>query len=82
MSIKIVTKDELEEYKINAEIKKITSLEKNVVIAIKDALSHMVHEDHLFELREYIDDLLYHWKDKEIEYEEDDDDHEGYEEDD
>ena len=84
MPIKIVSKDELDEFKLNGEIQKIQKIEGEVVVAIKSAIDYFVMQESLLELRDYIDDAIYNWEDKELELVDDDDEDydEDYEDDD
>ena len=71
MAIKIVGKGEIEQNKLNAELKEIEELGSEVVEIVKSSLDCLVSLDHLHELKEYIEDLIINWEELELEDEED-----------
>lgn len=53
-------------------VEKLTRMQLEVVDSIKAALSSMISIEYLYEIRDYIDNLILNWKDEEIDLEEED----------
>lgn len=72
MSIKIMGKSEIEYSKMEAELKVMEKLQEDLVNQIKISMGDLVNLDYLYELQEYIEDLIVDWEDAEFELEDDD----------
>ncbi len=70
MAIKPMSLDEVQEHKMKIELKKMEELQKEVVTNVKIALDHLADLDHLYEIQEFIEDLIANWEEEEIELEE------------
>lgn len=73
MAIKIMGAKDISQYKINKYLDKLDKLNSAVIKQIKTALLSVVDIEHIYDLREYIDDLIEEWQDVEIELEDDED---------
>jgi len=71
MAIKVLSRDEITTAKYNAVVQEYEDLAGEVVEQVKVALGHLVDIDHLYELKNYINQLLIDWEEIEIEDEED-----------
>ncbi len=73
MAIKVVSRDEVNKYKIDSEIQQIKELEAElnsvdveITAQIKEALLHLTDLDYLYELQDCIDDLIRGWDGKKL----------------
>ncbi len=73
MAIKIMGAKDISQDKINKYLDKLNELNSAVIKQIKTALLSVVDIEHIYDLREYIDDLIEEWQDAEIELEDDED---------
>jgi hypothetical protein len=73
MAIVMMDRDEVCQRKIDIEMKKLASLEEEVVQEIKIAIGRLVDLEHLYDLREYIENLLVEWESIEFDEYEDED---------
>ena len=71
MEIKHMSRDELQKARLNAAEKEIDELERAVVNTLKDAiksaLEMLFREESLYEIRDYVEDLIANWEEEEIE---------------
>jgi len=74
MAIKVLSRDEVNEYKLDSELQQLKEMEVAVVAQIKEALFHLTNIDHLYDIQDRIDDLIREWDDKELETEDYEDD--------
>ncbi len=65
MAIKIMSWDDLEQDKIDEEIKKLKKLDFEIVEQVKEWIGNLTTLEHLYELREYIEDLIIRWDETE-----------------
>lgn len=72
MAIKIMGARNISQEKIDKCLDNLDKLNGEVIKQIKIALLSIVDIDHIYDLREYIDDLIGEWEDNEIELEDDD----------
>lgn len=72
MSIIIKNRDQYTKIVLDKVTEKLTRMQLEVVDGIKVALSSLISIEYLYEIRDYIDNLLLNWKDEEIELEDDD----------
>lgn len=72
MAIKIMGRSEIERSKVEAELKAMKKLQEDLVNQIKVSIGSLVDLDYLYELQEYVEDLIAKWEDVEFELEEDD----------
>jgi len=73
MAIKILSTNDLKTAKYNAVIKKYEDIQDEMVDHIKNALDHVVDIDYLYDIKNYIDQLLIDWQDQESELDEGED---------
>ena len=71
MVIKVMSRDEINMSKYNAYIKDLEKLQAETVEYIKNALELLINIDHLYDIRNYIDQLLIDWQEIEFDEEED-----------
>lgn len=74
MTIKVVRRDEVDEYKLDVELQKMKEMEVAMVVQIKESLFHLTDIDYLYDLQDYIDELVRGWDDRELETEDYEDD--------
>ena len=74
MAIKVVSRDEVNEYKLDLEIRQLKEMEVAVVAQMKESLLCLTDLDYLHEIQNYIDDLIREWGDRELETEDCEDD--------
>ncbi len=74
MAIKVLSRDEVNEYKLDSELQQLKEMEVAVVAQIKEALFHLTNIDYLYDIQDRIDDLIREWDDKELETEDYEDD--------
>lgn len=72
MVIKVMGKSEIVQNKINLELKQLEKLQEELLNQIKKSMGTLVDLDYLYELQEYIEDIILKWKETEFELEEDD----------
>lgn len=65
MVIKIMGREEINRAKKNAVLKELHEIEDDLIEVIKSSLKNLFTEDKVIELRDYLDDMLINWKDKE-----------------
>ncbi len=73
MAIKVRNAEEISQEKIDKCLGDLDRLNSAVIKQIKIALLSIVDIDHIYDLREYIDDIIGKWEDEEIELEDEDD---------
>jgi len=66
-----MSRDEINMSKYNAYIKDLEKLQAETVEYIKNALELLINIDHLYDIRNYIDQLLIDWQEIEFDEEED-----------
>jgi hypothetical protein len=69
MAIKIINRDEAINYKLDAEIQQYKKMELEIMDQVKKAISYLTDLDYLYELQDYIEDLIREWQDEELEEE-------------
>ncbi len=74
MAIKVLSRDEVDEYKLDSEIQQLKEMEVAMTAQIKEALLHLTDLDYLYDIQDHIDDLIRKWDDKELETEDYEDD--------
>lgn len=80
MAIKMVSKTVVEQNKLDAARRKLEMIEEEMVVHIKEAINALVDIDHIYMIRDFIDDKIVNWVDEVVELDEnflDDDDNEG-----
>ncbi len=73
MSIRKIKKTEVTRFKFNSRIRKLKDLEEDLLICIQESLASLTTLDSLYEVREYIEDLIADWENSEIEFDDEDD---------
>ncbi len=74
MAIKVLSRDEVNEYKLDSELQQLKEMEVAMVAQMKESLLHLTDLDYLHEIQNYIDDLIREWSDRELETEDYEDD--------
>jgi hypothetical protein len=74
MVIKVLGKDDLNRAKFNSKIKELKELEEDVVNQIKVSLGMLFSLESLYDISNYIDELLENWEGVDIDEEEEEDD--------
>ena len=72
MAIRVLSTNEINTAKYNAEVQALEDLQEEVVEQVKFALDHLTDIDHLQDIKNYIDQLLIEWEEFELEEEEED----------
>jgi len=72
MAIKIMSRSEIVQNKVDAELKQLKKAQDQLVKEIKTTIGYLVDLDYLHELQEYIEDCIIEWENEEFELEEDD----------
>lgn len=72
MSVIIKNRERYTKIVLDRMVEKLTRMQLEVVDSIKAALSSMISIEYLYEIRDYIDNLILNWKDEEIDLEEED----------
>ncbi len=74
MAIKVVSRDEVTEFKLDTELQKLKEIEVAMVAQLKESLFHLTDIDYLYDIQEYIDDLIGGWESaRELDMEDDED---------
>ncbi len=74
MAIKVVSRDEVNESKLDSELQRLKEMEVAMVAQIKESLFHLTDLDYLHDLQDYIEDLVREWGDKKLDTEDYEDD--------
>jgi len=72
MAIKVMGKSEIVQRKIDAELKQLEKLQEEFLNQIKESIGLLIDLDYLYELQEYIENLIVEWEEVEFDQEEDD----------
>jgi hypothetical protein len=72
MAIKVMGKSEIAQHKLDVELKQLNKLQEELLNQIKGSIGTLIDLDYLYELQEYIEDLIVKWEETEFELEEDD----------
>jgi len=72
MAIKVMGKSEIVQRKIDAEMKQLEKLQEDFLNQIKGSIGLLIDLDYLYELQEYIENLIVEWEEVEFDQEEDD----------
>jgi hypothetical protein len=70
----VLGKDDLNRAKFNSKIKELKELEEDVVNQIKVSLGMLFSLESLYDISNYIDELLENWEGVDIDEEEEEDD--------
>ena len=73
MAIKVLNRDELAKYKLDAEFIQLKKLEREVVEQIKLSMKMFVDIESIYELKDHIDNIVSDWHEYVVEGEEDED---------
>ena len=73
MAIKRLSSEEVIIGKYNAAISECEAIERVLVEQHKESISDLITIDHLYDLKNHIDQLLIDWQETEIESEDDED---------
>lgn len=76
MVIKIMRGENIRAEKLEKTVQELEELQKEVVEYVKVALSQLITIDHLYDVKNHIDQLLIDWEEPEIDFEDEDDDYE------
>lgn len=74
MAIKVLSRDGVNEYKLDSELQQLKEVEVAMIAQIKKSLSHLTDLDYLYDIQDHIDDLIREWDNKELETEDYEDD--------
>lgn len=66
MVIKSMSRDDLILIKLAKAKKDLKAIEQQLVSSLKESLTFLVDIESLYELKNYLDDLIANWEDKEI----------------
>lgn len=72
MSIIIKNREQYAKIVLDKVVAKLEAMQKEIVSDMKTALSALISIEYLYELRDYIDQLILNWKDEEVELEDED----------
>lgn len=72
MSIIIKNREQHAKIVLDKVVAKLEAMQKEIVSDMKTALSALISIEYLYELRDYIDQLILNWKDEEVELEDED----------
>lgn len=73
MAIKVITREEADKYRQDLEFEQLKKIEKEVVAQIKLSIGLFVDIDSMYELKDYIDNIVQEWHKHVIEGEEQND---------
>jgi hypothetical protein len=73
MAIRVLSTNEINIAKYNAEVQALENLQEEAVEGIKEALDLLTDMDHLHDIKNYIKQLLIEWEEFELREEEEDD---------
>ena len=62
MAIKVMGKSEIVQRKIDAEMKQLEKLQEDFLNQIKGSIGLLIDLDYLYELQEYIENLIVEWE--------------------
>lgn len=68
MSIRKIKKTEITRFRFNAGIKKIQNLEEDLLVCIQESMASLTSLDSLYDIRNYVDQLIADWENDEIEF--------------
>ena len=71
MTIKILKKSEIIKDKLESESKKLEKAKEDLLSQIKESINMLIDLDCLYEVQEYVEDLIIKWKEIEFDSEED-----------
>ena len=74
MAIKVVSRDEVNDFKLDVELQKLKEIETSMVIQLKESLFHLTQIDYLYDIQNYIDDLIRDWDNRALKLEDYEDD--------
>ena len=72
MAIKVMGKSEIAQRKMESELKQLEGLQQELLNQIKESIGTLIDLDYLYELQEYIEDLIVKWEETKFDLEEDD----------
>lgn len=72
MSIIIKNREQHAKIVLDKVVAKLEAMQKEIVSDMKTALSALISIEYLYEIRDYIDQLILNWKDEEVELEDED----------
>ena len=72
MVIKVMGKAEIAQRKVDAELKELKKLQEEFLNQIKESVGMLIDLDYLYELQEYVEDLIANWEETEFDQEEND----------
>lgn len=61
MAIKVITREEANQYRQNSELEQLKKLERETVDQIKVAIELFVDIESIYELKDYIDNIVREW---------------------
>lgn len=72
MTILTMDREEVQQRKTDAEIRKLEKMQGELVHHIKVAIDMLSDLDHLYDLKEYIEDSIVEWEELELDEEDED----------
>ena len=73
MSIRKIKKTEVARFRFNAGIRKIQSLEEDLLLCIQESIASLTSLDSLYDIRNQVEHLIAEWEDEEIEFDDEED---------
>lgn len=72
MPILIKNRDQYAQIVLDRVTSKLEAMQKGIISDMKSVLSALISIEYLYEIRDYIDQLILNWKDEEVELEDED----------